>query len=186
VLLVMAAVFFFRIDLRGREWIQQQRTTLTDAISRRVKPLGDGRYMLPPLALVLCWGYLAHNSLLINMVWQCFLSFALTGAIAQSCQFFIHRHRPNDSETPYQYDGPLFTSRNRSFPSGHASVAFCLGTVLASTFTQPVIVPIAIYTVATLTALSRLNDNMHWLSDVFTGTALGILCALASVQCTFV
>jgi membrane-associated phospholipid phosphatase len=36
----------------------------------------------------------------------------------------------------------------------------------------PLVAPIS-YGIATLTGLSRINDNQHWASDVFLGAALG-------------
>lgn len=37
------------------------------------------------------------------------------------------------------------------------------------------------YGIATLTALSRVNDNDHWASDVFLGSAIGFFTAKAIV-----
>jgi len=38
------------------------------------------------------------------------------------------------------------------------------------------------YGLATLTALSRVNDNAHWASDVFVGSAIGYFTAKAIVR----
>ncbi|MDD3235805.1 MAG: phosphatase PAP2 family protein, partial [Candidatus Cloacimonetes bacterium] len=35
----------------------------------------------------------------------------------------------------------------------------------------------AVYTIATLTSPSRLNDNRHWSSDVFVGAVIGYVSA---------
>jgi membrane-associated phospholipid phosphatase len=38
-------------------------------------------------------------------------------------------------------------------------------------------VPLAAYSLATLTGISRIYDNKHWASDVFLGAALGYTMA---------
>jgi membrane-associated phospholipid phosphatase len=37
------------------------------------------------------------------------------------------------------------------------------------------------YSIATLTALGRINSNAHWASDVFLGSAIGFFTAKAIV-----
>jgi membrane-associated phospholipid phosphatase len=82
----------------------------------------------------------------------------------------IGRARPDAKESPWDID-PL-ANRQVSFPSGHAALAFTLATSLAddlhNTWSS-----IALYTFATGTAWSRLNDNRHWPSDVIGGAVLG-------------
>jgi membrane-associated phospholipid phosphatase len=69
------------------------------------------------------------------------------------------------------FDG--FNINNNSFPSGHTSTAFAIATVVANVYEKtPYIKPIS-YGLATLTGLSRINDQKHWASDVFIGAALG-------------
>lgn len=65
-----------------------------------------------------------------------------------------------------------------SFPSGHASSAFTTAGSLSYAYGWEIGVPA--YTLATAIALARVNDNVHWLSDVVSGAALGIYWARAS------
>ena len=60
-----------------------------------------------------------------------------------------------------------------SFPSGHATQAFAVATVIAEHYEQPW-VKVASYTLASAVAYSRLNSNSHWASDVVAGAAIGI------------
>jgi membrane-associated phospholipid phosphatase len=55
-------------------------------------------------------------------------------------------------------------------------MAFALATSLADDIHR-VPATVALYTVATGTALSRLNDDRHWLSDVAGGAVLGVTSA---------
>ncbi|MDT8309353.1 MAG: phosphatase PAP2 family protein [Bacteroidales bacterium] len=61
-----------------------------------------------------------------------------------------------------------------SFPSGHTSVAFALAAVTSRELKTPWISTVS-YALATTTALLRLANNEHWLSDVVAGAGLGII-----------
>jgi membrane-associated phospholipid phosphatase len=84
-------------------------------------------------------------------------------AATQAVKFSIRRTRP---------DGTAL-----SFPSGHTSSSFATATVLHSNFGWKVGAPA--FTVATLIATSRVKDQRHYLSDVITGAAVGILAGRA-------
>jgi membrane-associated phospholipid phosphatase len=62
---------------------------------------------------------------------------------------------------------------NGSFPSGHSMVAFSLATIIARRYGNHRWVPYAAYGLASVVGFSRLTLNVHFLSDVFMGGALG-------------
>lgn len=62
------------------------------------------------------------------------------------------------------------TSAPLAFPSGHATQAFVTATFLALSYPR---VRYTLYTVAVLTALSRVLTEAHWLSDIYAGMLLG-------------
>ena len=68
-------------------------------------------------------------------------------------------------------------SNNHSFPSGHTAMAFMAATMLHKEYgtTRSPWYSIGGYTVATATAVSRMLNNKHWLSDVMVGAGIGIL-----------
>ncbi len=61
-----------------------------------------------------------------------------------------------------------------SFISGHAAIAFGISNILAHQIDHPV-AKAGLFGLAALTPLARLYADRHWSSDVFIGTALGIL-----------
>ena len=83
------------------------------------------------------------------------------------------RYRPAETDNPYIFK-PF--SGHDSFPSGHATMAFALATSLSNEIKNGW-VSAALYTFATGTAWSRLNDERHWLSDVLAGATVGITAA---------
>ena len=62
---------------------------------------------------------------------------------------------------------------NGSFPSGHSIEAFAVATIIARRYRNHRWVPYAAYGLASLVGFSRLTLNVHFLSDVFMGGALG-------------
>ena len=58
-------------------------------------------------------------------------------------------------------------------PSGHTTSIFTIATVVAYEYSDKLWVQILAYSIATMTALSRTYDNVHWSSDIFVGAAFG-------------
>jgi membrane-associated phospholipid phosphatase len=79
----------------------------------------------------------------------------------------VGRERPNGED-------------NRSFPSGHASNAFTLAAVAERHYGWKAGVPA--YGLATAVALSRLQRNKHYLSDVMAGATLGYIVGRTVVR----
>ena len=94
----------------------------------------------------------------------------------------LGRSRPNENVGAFSFHP--FTSLKDSagvetrgaMPSGHVTAAFAVATSLADDIKSP-LVRVLLYTAATGTAFSRLNDNRHWLSDTGMGAVLGIFTA---------
>jgi undecaprenyl-diphosphatase len=72
--------------------------------------------------------------------------------------------------------GPSTTATDYSMPSGHASRAFAMATLIALGTRHRV--GASLLLLATLIGLSRIYLGMHWPSDVLAGALLGILLAL--------
>ena len=79
----------------------------------------------------------------------------------------VHRERPNGED-------------NLSFPSGHASNAFALAAVAERHYGWKAGLPA--YTLASLVAVSRLQRNKHYLSDVMAGATLGYIVGRTVVR----
>ena len=89
-----------------------------------------------------------------------------------------------DRQRPYQkYPDlihPVSTEPDPSFPSGHTAAAFSLATSLSITYPKwYVIAPSAVW--ACGVGLSRINQGVHYPSDVLTGAAVGVGCAFVNV-----
>jgi len=91
-------------------------------------------------------------------------SFLVNGLVTYGIKFATKRIRP---------DG----SNKRSFPSGHTSNSFLGATIIQNIYGTDIGLPA--YLFASITGLSRINDNKHYLSDVIFGAALGVGIATA-------
>lgn len=89
-----------------------------------------------------------------------------------------------DRERPYvKYPDkihPYHPEDSPSFPSGHTAAAFSLATSLSITYPKwYVIAPSAVW--ACGVGIARINQGVHYPSDVLTGAAIGVGCAFANV-----
>lgn len=86
-------------------------------------------------------------------------SVVATGLTVAILKSLSNRTRPDGSD-------------DLSFPSAHTAYAFTTAAVLGSFYGPKVGVPM--YALATLTAIGRMQDNRHWLTDTLVGAAVGV------------
>jgi undecaprenyl-diphosphatase len=96
----------------------------------------------------------------------------LADILAEAGKAIFHRHRPYEHQL-----GP--PSSAYSFPSGHSATSFACATVL-SAFAPRLRVPF--FLLATLIALSRVYNGLHYPTDVLAGSALGVVVGLAVLR----
>ncbi len=107
------------------------------------------------------------------------------GALNLVLKSAFGRSRPFLEEGSMRFQGLQFTNERTSFPSGHATLAFALSTVLSERIYERTKTPwasIGLYSLAAITSLSRMYHDVHWASDVFLGSAIGIGAGLLVVQ----
>ncbi len=175
-------VGLFAVDAAIRDFAQHNRNGITNSAADITNMLGDGRYAFAGMASLYLGTSLAGEIVgrrpgLAHFQEAVLLSIesaALTGLSAEAIKRLVGRKRPNKADSRFDFDpGALAANRNSSFVSGHASGAFAVASVLASEYEAEPWVGAAAYSVAGLTAIGRVNDNKHWASDVFLGSALG-------------
>ncbi len=169
-------------DQKIQNWVQRNRNDTSNKISRFTKPFGDGKYTLPPLFMFYFYGYFFEDDRARRTAMLSLESFVISGVFTSFIKFAGHRHRPNTGDPSNRWDGPNFSVSNLSFPSGHSCSAFAIAVVIASEYRNKIFVPALSYSIATLTALSRVNDNAHWASDVFFGSVIGYFTGRAIVS----
>jgi hypothetical protein len=95
-----------------------------------------------------------------------------SGIITDVSKIIVGRSRPYTERGPYFYNMFTFNEGSISFPSGHSTVAFAVSSVLANRI-HNIYASIGLYSLSTVTALSRIYSDKHWASDVVIGSAIG-------------
>ncbi|HVT18769.1 MAG TPA: phosphatase PAP2 family protein [Thermoanaerobaculia bacterium] len=96
-------------------------------------------------------------------------SIIASGVITPFLKLALGRSRPSQNRGNYHFH-PF--SGDASFPSGHATQAFAVASVIASTYKQAW-VQIVSYGAAGLVGFGRLRHNAHFASDVIVGALIG-------------
>ena len=100
--------------------------------------------------------------------------------ITYAAKHIIGRDRPfvKYPDKIHVYGAP--DADSPSFPSGHTAAAFSLATSLSITYPQwYVIAPSAVW--ACGVGFARINQGVHYPSDVVAGAAIGVGCAFANI-----
>lgn len=168
------------LDNNIKSYAQRHRNDTSDRVADVGRPLGE------PIVLgsLLAFGYAAGTVYGSRRLQETSLlaaeSLIITAGLTEGLKRVTSRKRPNQTDDQYAFQGPGGTGK--SLPSGHASHAFAVASVLAEQYDETRIVPLLSYLGASLTALSRVNDNKHWMSDVLTSAALGYVVGKLTVK----
>jgi undecaprenyl-diphosphatase len=130
------------------------------------KLLGNGGILVGLSLGTYALGRATDNRVVSHLGMDLVRSLAVSGALTYAIKLSVRRDRPNGNCC--------------SFPSGHASATFSIASVLWRHLGWKAAVPT--YTVATYVAASRLHLNVHFLSDVVFGSAIGIASGRAVMR----
>lgn len=160
----------YTLDEDIREWTQENQSNFGDNLFKVTRPFGEGL----PTALFFTYGLLAKDQKSLNTGWMTLE--AMGGAIGVTfmMKYVFTRSRPYTNNGNSDWLHGNGSSRDfRSFPSAHSASAFSVATVIASNYSESKWIPELSYTLAALTAVSRIYDDEHWTSDVILGSAIG-------------
>jgi membrane-associated phospholipid phosphatase len=163
-----------------REFMEEHNTT-KDAVTDLGNLYGTG---LPGAVVIvgLYGGGLIFDSPKIRLAGRHVVqSLAYAGLLTTGLKMVIGRHRPYLNDGNQAFDPFTGNDAYFSMPSGHTTVAFAISSSLAADIDNPY-ATVGLYTVAALTAASRIYVDRHWLSDTFLGAAIGTACGYGVVH----
>jgi membrane-associated phospholipid phosphatase len=137
-----------------------------------VKNGGDVKYTSIGSGTVYLAGLFMRNKTIRETGRMLLQSLIYSGIITVLFKTVTGRSRPYFSESQYDFNWFEKAEEKQAFPSGHATVAFAVSTVFAeriNTWWSRTL----FYSLAALTAYSRIHDNQHWVSDVAFGSLIG-------------
>ena len=165
---IVAVGFAFDYPMRNKT--QANQTAALDDMTRVVEPFGT-EYSWAVIGAYGIAGYLFHapdaREIFFDSVMASILA---SGIITPTLKFVIGRERPDESASTTSFHP--FSGSDNAFPSGHATQAFAVASVI-SAHSDQVWVSVTAYTLAGLVGFARIYHNAHWTSDVTAGAAIG-------------
>jgi len=180
-LVVGVTIGLYAYDQDIQDWAQKKRNGTTNDTARLFSSFGNPLVIVPALGGFYLYGYTQEDKKARSTALLGLESFIVSSAFTNAIKFTTHRYRPGEGNQYDKWDGPSSSTSNLSFPSWDSSSAFAVATVIASEYRDRPWIPPLAYGAAALTALSRINDNDHWASDVFLGSAIGFFTAKAII-----
>jgi len=157
------------LDKPAENLVQRNRNHATDLFAKRVEPFG--RHY--PSAVIIGWygaGLIFKDSTAKTAALDAASATTIASLVVTPLlKEVFGRRRPWENQGPHHFE-PF--SGAESFPSGHSMRAFTLASVMASHYRRTW-VKITCYTLAGLVAWSRMEYDVHYLSDVMGGAAIG-------------
>jgi len=173
---VGGTVLLISLDAQIQLAVQKSRTNWMDQVATYgLEPWGSGVYTIPALVVMYGAGAITKNDKAKYTALKGVEAYLFAAVSAQILKQLTHRHRPYEDNPPNPniWEGPFQPIDNSSFPSGHSTAVFAVATVVAFSYAKTIWVPVLCYSIAGMTAASRVYQNDHWMSDVFIGSALG-------------
>ena len=130
-----------------------------------------------PVAMAVA-AWIKHDKGLLKDAGYVGTSVAGAFVVTYGMKYLVDRERPYDKYPDrvhaYSHEG------SPSFPSGHTATAFALATSLSVKYPKwYVIAPSALW--ACSVGVSRMNEGVHYPSDVLAGAAIGAGCAVVNI-----
>lgn len=146
------------VDKNVKTYFQTRRPM--DGIAHYGDTLGAGYYHVGAGAALLTAGELWGNKKLADTGVVVLEALLVNGIATQGLKYGTHRLRPNGGD-------------HMSFPSGHVSSTTTLAASISEMYDWDPKIAVPLYATAVFVGASRIQDNMHYLSDVIAGLTLG-------------
>jgi membrane-associated phospholipid phosphatase len=165
---VVAVGFAFDYPMRNKT--QANQTQALDDMTKVVEPFG-AEYSWAVIGAYGIAGFVFKAPDAKNIFFDSIMASILaSGIITPTLKFVIGRERPRESNSDTVFHP--FNGSDNSFPSGHATQAFAVASVI-SAHSDQVWVSVTAYTLAGLVGFARIYHNAHWTSDVTAGALIG-------------
>jgi undecaprenyl-diphosphatase len=169
--LLVAASFY--LDTSARAWMTAHRDLGMRSFMQAVSRYGDWpEHVALGLALVGV-AYWRGNKRWVRIFTAMIVACALAGAVARVVKISTGRARPS-VQTEAGWNGPRFSPRFNSFPSGHTAASTAFFATLAFAGWR---LGFGLLAIPLLIAFSRMYIAAHYLSDVVCAALIGVAIA---------
>lgn len=142
-------------DWEIKNAVHQHRSTLVHSVANLAEPFGNtyGTYLFPTMYAI---GALTGQRRIESAGLVGSKSLIISTIVYTFSKKLIRRNRPDASASPWDYAPPFSKKGHTSSPSGHSNTIFTVATALALEFQEHRWVPPLVYSLASVTALSRI------------------------------
>jgi hypothetical protein len=172
------AVGLYTQDDQIQSWVRKHKNDSTQRVADDIKKIAA--LSIPAVLGLGAYGYIASDDKAKTTFLLSTESFIITGAFVQTLKYTTGRSRPFTGDPHDTWNGWSTLDEHHSFPSGDASSAFAIASVVASEYDNKIVPPL-VYGLSTLVALERVHNDAHWSSDVFVASAMGYFIGKAVV-----
>jgi membrane-associated phospholipid phosphatase len=168
----------FLVEERVRAVFQDHRSGAADLLERVGWWYGTPLFAVP--VSLLTWGAGAAFDAEDVRDTGAMMSGLLLSAllVQQPLRIAVGRARPLAGEGHLSFQPFTFGNEYASFVSGHSWIAFGISNIVARQIDQTWAY-VSLYSLATITALSRMYADAHWLTDVLLGSIVGYAISTA-------
>ncbi len=160
-------------DESALSWFDDHRTGAYKTSADIVRPFGEWPAFVSVSVGLSAYGLVTDNDAVLTAGERAAMSIAVSAVIEGAAKYTISRRRPKFASG---WDDFEYFDSYSSMPSGHATVAFALAKSLSDDINRDW-ASYGLYSLAVASSVARLVDNMHWLSDLALGAAVGYASA---------
>jgi membrane-associated phospholipid phosphatase len=160
---------------------QKNQTGTLDDLARIGEAYGDGKYIMIGTSVFYLTGLFTRDRWVRETAFLAGTATIYASLFTRIFKPLVGRARPYMDSGNHDFRVFNFHDDYNSFPSGHTVAAFAVSTVLARRIGNP-FASVGLYGLATVTGLSRVYTQQHWVSDVVFGAAMSIVVANAVVD----
>ena len=156
-------------DRQAVDGLEDLRGTTAMSVAEQ---FGNPRVVYPMAVLVFAGALLSGEDRFQDTAFTSLEALVFSNALTGMIKLSVGRARPNANRGPGSFE-PF--SGHVAFPSGHATTAFAALSPWFLAYPGPATAGLLV--IAGATAVSRMANDYHWLSDVVTGSAIGFTMA---------
>jgi len=191
----VATIVLFQVDRHVAIQLQDEVTQANNFLRNVTKP---SELLAWPGSLAIegglyAVGKLTNHPRTAEVGWHSTEAIMVAVATSNVLKKLVGRARPYVSGNPhdFKFGGGFEVGHDRSsFPSGHTTTAFAFAAAVASEsrtkwpteWWSAWLIPVGVYSGATVVGISRIYHNAHWASDVALGAAIGTFSGIKVIQ----
>jgi membrane-associated phospholipid phosphatase len=173
VIAALLVVASFYLDAAAQAWMTAHRDLGMRSFMQAVSRYGDWPEHVALGLVLVGLAYWRGNKRWVRIFAAMIVACALAGAVARVVKISTGRARPN-VQTEAGWNGPRFSPRFNSFPSGHTAASTAFFATLAFASWR---IGLGLLAIPLLIAFSRMYVAAHHLSDVVCAVVIGAAVA---------